>query len=927
MTLWWQYGILGLGAGAAYVLLAQGILLIYRGSGVVNFAHGGFAMLGAYIYNVELRGNHGLGVLPAMLISVAVIGLLAGLVHPLIMRPLRSAAPLTRVIATLGVLLVLQAVATLRWGSASESVLPVLPQNPIHITSGIVLSEDRLIIVVIAIAVTAGLYAFSKYATAGLAIRAAAENQRAASSLAWSPDMLAFATWSFGGALAAFAGILITPYSGLDINTLTLVVISAMAAALLGSFRSFPVVLAGGLAIGVIRSLLVGPIGTYFQQQGSPDAVPFLLILVVLVVRGRNLPIRGTIVDRLPELGTGRVRPVPLLAGVALVAVLVLGVFSAATNVGVGLSVMAAIVMLSVVVLTGYAGQLSLAPFTLAGVGALVSARVAVAAWHWPFPAALLAGIVAAACVGVVFALPALRTRGVNLAVITLGLGLAIQSVIFENTSYGGNVTGIQVGVPRFFGLDLDPIAHPGNYALFAFACFVVVALLLCNLRRGRAGRRLLAVRANERAAAALGVNITGAKIYAFALSSAIAGLGGTLLAFRSPNVFVGTGYDPIASVTSVGLAVAGGVGAVAGPLFGGLLQDGGIGSVIADHIGNIDAWVPLIGGLSLIAVLLTNPDGQAAVASATARKLRARLAGRRPGQRETTVPPARRQVDRVRPRALAVRGLTVRFGGVVALDGVDLDVAPGQVIGLMGPNGAGKTTFIDAVSGFVRPQAGTVILGDRNLAGLPAFRRTRAGLSRSFQALELFDDVTVEENVRAAADAHDARAYATGLLWHRDEELTAASAAALTTLGLEHDLGKHPTELSYGRRRLVAIARAVAAHPSVLMLDEPGAGLDENETNELGLLVRHLADEWGIAILLIEHDVQMLLRTCDRIVVLDFGRKIAEGTPAVIRADPEVRRAYLGDAEVIEGETRLDLDHAHGRGDTASQATTASAS
>jgi branched-subunit amino acid ABC-type transport system permease component len=156
MTLWWQYGILGLGAGAAYVLLAQGILLIYRGSGVVNFAHGGFAMLGAYIYNVELRGNHGLGVLPAMLISVAVIGLLAGLVHPLIMRPLRSAAPLTRVIATLGVLLVLQAVATLRWGSASESVLPVLPQNPIHITSRIVLSEDRLIIVIIAIGVTAG---------------------------------------------------------------------------------------------------------------------------------------------------------------------------------------------------------------------------------------------------------------------------------------------------------------------------------------------------------------------------------------------------------------------------------------------------------------------------------------------------------------------------------------------------------------------------------------------------------------------------------------------------------------------------------------------------------------------------------------------------------------------------------------------------
>lgn len=900
MTLWWQYGLLGLGAGAAYVLLAQGILLIYRGSGVINFAHGGFAMLGAYIYNVELRGNHGLGVVPAMLISVAFVGVLAGLVHPLIMRPLRTAAPITRVIASLGVLLVLQAVATLRWGSASESVLPVLPENPIHITSDVVLPEDRLIIVLMAIGITAGLYAFSRYATAGLAIRAAAENQRAASALAWSPDKLATSTWACGGALAAFAGILITPYSGLDINILTLVVISAMAAAMLGSFRSFPAVLIGGLAIGVIRSLLVGPLGTYISQQGAPDAVPFLLILAVLLFRGRNLPIRGTIIDRLPELGTGRVRPVPLLAAVALTAVLVLGVFSDATNVGIGLSVIAAIVMLSVVVLTGYAGQLSLAPYALAGFGAMISARVAVQMWHFPFPAALLAGTLAAALLGVVFALPALRTRGVNLAVITLGLGLAVQSVIFENTSYSGNVTGIDVGVPHFFGIDLDPTAYPANYTFFAVVCFTFLALILCNLRRSRAGRRLLAVRANERAAAALGVNVTGAKIYAFTLSSAIAGLGGILLAFSSPNVFVGTGYDPIASITCVGLAVAGGVGSVIGPLFGGLLQSGGIGSVIADHIGNIDAWVPLVGGLSLIAVLLMNPDGQAAVVSAVLRRLLARFAGRRDTQ-AAGVPLTRAEVERVRPRRLAVSGLTVRFDGVVALDGVDLEVAPGHVVGLMGPNGAGKTTLIDAVSGFVRPQAGKITLGDRDLGGMPAFRRARAGLSRSFQALELFDDVTVAENVRAAADSHDVRAYATNLLWHRDEMLTAATTAALTTLGLESDLGKRPTELSYGRRRLVAIARAVAAHPSVLMLDEPGAGLDEEETAELGVLIRRLADEWGIAILLIEHDVQMLLRTCDRIVVLDFGRKIADGPPAVIRADPQVRRAYLGEAETVD--------------------------
>ncbi|MET7401015.1 branched-chain amino acid ABC transporter permease/ATP-binding protein [Dactylosporangium sp. NPDC005572] len=897
---WLQYSILGLGSGAAYALLAQGILLIYRGSGIVNFSHGGFAMLAAYIFNVELRDHARLGVLPSFLITVALVTVIAGLVHPLIMRPLRNAAPIIRIIATLGILIVLQASATLVWGSASVPVLPVFPSKAFHVASGLTISADRLILVAIALIATAVLYGYSRFTMIGVATRAAAENQRAASALGWSPDLLATANWAMGGALASAAGILITPYASLDINVLTMAVISAMAAALMASFRSFPIAMLAGLFIGVVRSLLIGPLDSIYHQPGAQDAVPFLIILAVLVFRGRGLPVRGSIIDRLPSLGTGVVRARVLVPVLAVVTFLVLAVFSPAVNVGVGISVMAGIVMLSVVVLTGFTGQLSLAQYALAGLGALFAARIGIGVLHWPFTLALVIGVLGAAACGVVFALPALRTRGVNLAVITLGLGLAVQSVIFSNPALSGGYGGLSTGTPEVFGISLDPILSPQNYTLFAIACFAVVAFALGNLRRGQAGRRLISVRANERAAAALGVNVTATKIYAFALSAGIAGLGGALLAFQAPTLVVGTGYTPIESIQTVGLAVAGGVGYLIGPLFGGMLQNGGLGTVIGNQFAAIDRWVALIGGLVLLQILLTQPDGQAGVTVHQLRSLTKRLRRGRTKAQPVAEPAALPPLtpSRVAPRALQVRGLSVRFGGVLALDSVSLDVEPGQVVGLMGPNGAGKTTLIDAVSGFVRPTGGTVRFAGEDISRFPAFRRTRAGLSRSFQSLELFDDISVRDNLLAAADSRSGWAYVTDLLWHFRRPLPSEARAAIRELGLLEDLDKKPTELPFGRRRLVAIARAIAAHPSVVLLDEPGSGLDENESAELGRLIRRLAETWGIGVLLIEHDVQMLLDTCDHIVVLDFGRQIAAGAPAEVRTHPAVLAAYLGQPE-----------------------------
>jgi ABC-type branched-subunit amino acid transport system ATPase component/branched-subunit amino acid ABC-type transport system permease component len=908
MTNWIEFALLGLGTGAAYVLLAQGILLIYRGSGIVNFSHGGFAMLAAYLYNAVFRDELHWPAAPSFVITVVLIAALTSMVHPLIMRPLRSASPLTRVIGTLGILIVIQSAATLVWGTASETVTSVLPDGTIRLGHQLTVSVDRVVLTLIAAVVTLALYLYSRYAISGIAAGAAAENQRAASVLGWSPDMLAIANWTAGGALAAAAGILITPYTGLDVTALPLIVIAAMAAALLGSFRSFPVVFAGGMAIGVLRSLLVGPLGVGILQDGSVDAVPFLIILTVLIFRGRSLPLRGTIIDRLPALGSGVVRARYLILAVVLLGTLVIWVFSVNLDDAVGVTFMAATVMLSITVLTGFTGQLSLGQYALAGIGALFAARLGESAWHLPFPLAVLVGMAGAAAAGVVFALPALRTRGVNLAVITLGLGLAIQSVVF-NSSLGGGITGIPVRPPTFFGISIDPITKPGRYAIFTMLCFTCVAIAVANLRRSRAGRRLIAVRTNERAAAALGVNVVGAKIYAFALSAAIAGLGGTLLAFQSPSVILGSGYAPTDSINAVGLTVVGGVGYVLGPLFGGLLQSGSIGNFIVDHVAALDAWFPLIGGVSLLMILLTHPDGQASVMVRAAGRVTARMRPRpasgppessrallEPGAAHVPHHEPGRTAGRVAPKKLEVTGLGVRFGGVVALDDVHLSVEPGEVVGLMGPNGAGKTTLIDAVSGFVRPSSGHVLLDGINLGPLSAYQRARLGLSRTFQSLELFDDVTVRENLMAAADPADGLAYLSTLLWRGRDPFSAAAAAAVDEFGLKPVLDLKPTELSYGRRRLVAIARAIAAQPSLLLLDEPGAGLDETESAELGNLIGRLARNWGIGVLLVEHDVRMLFDTCDRIVVLDFGRLIAEGTPAHVRSHAAVREAYLGE-------------------------------
>jgi branched-subunit amino acid ABC-type transport system permease component/ABC-type branched-subunit amino acid transport system ATPase component len=895
-----RFVLIGLGAGALYALVAQGLVLVYRGSGVLNFAQGAFVMVGAYVY-YDISVRRGLP-LAVGLVAAAVVGALLGaLVYLVILRNMRHSSALLRVVATLAVLMVLQAVAVLMFGVDILSVPSLLPTEPVEIIPGAPVGLDRMILLLLGLASTVVLWAVYRYTTFGRATSAVAENQRAAASLGHSPDRIATINWAVGSGIAALAGAFIAPITFLQPTQLALLVIPALAVGLVANFTSFPLVFAAALGLGVIESLMA----RYVTTPGLSQSVPFVIVIVMLIVRGRGLPLRSHVLDRLPAVGSGKVRPIPVVATFVVLVLALTQVLSVRWVDAVTVSMGLAMLCLSVVLVVGYAGQLSLAQYVLAGIGAFLAARL-MASMGWGFLPASIAAIVLTMLAGLLVALPALRTRGINLAIATLGLAFVLYNVVLNNFKLSGGTSGIRVPSMTLFGIDLNAIRHPASYAVFAAVLLFAVAIGLLNVRRGAAGRRMLAVRSNERAAAALGISVFGVKLFAFAAAAGVAALAGIMLAFRSSSV-ISSQFATFPSITVVAMTAVGGVGLVGGGIMGSTLLPGGVSSKILSGIGGVDTWLPLISGLILLWILVTEPAGLwkmnvhlgHQIAGLVRRVLPGRAAGRGSGGLRTAEEPAEPEpeveVERVAERTLQVEGLRVTFGGVVAVADAGFEVRPGEVHGLIGPNGAGKTTVIDAVTGFVATAGGRVVLGDQDVTGWSARRIAGAGLGRSFQSVELFDDLTIRENLAVACDRWTPCRYLTDFLRPGRIRLTGPALVAAREFDLQDELEDKPPELSMGRRRLAAIARAAAAAPSVLMLDEPAAGLSDAEAQHLAVLLRRLAADWGMGVLLVEHNIDMVLAACDRVTVLAGGSVLVSGTPDEVRNDPKVLDAYLG--------------------------------
>ena len=532
MNTFWLFVLFGLGPGAVYALLAEGIVLIQRGSGVVNFAQGALGMFAAYTF-IHFTGD-GMGLLNALLLTVALAAIGGAVIYAKIMRPLRDAPLLGRLVATLGLLLALNGAAQLIYtnGSAFAESPEVLPHYPVHVF-GATIGVDRFYLVGIAIAAAVGLWALYRFTRFGLATRAAAENEKGALLLGYSPDTVGAVNWALGVALAALGGILIAPLVSVSTDTYTLLIVPALAAALLGRFSSFGLTAAAAIGIGIAESL----IGQYVPNpSGLAAALPFVIVILAMVVQGRLIPGRGMLNLRRPPLATlGRVTPlrVAVLLGIVI---LLTSTLNSSYQDAIATSMITSIIMLSVVVVTGYAGQLSLAQLAFAGIGGLAVSLLG-ETWGIPFPWSLLLAALICVPVGVLVGLPALRVRGINLAVVTLGAAYAADELIFNSSYLTGGDAGRSVPVPALFGYSFDPLSHPNRFVYLCFGILLLVVLGVSGIRRGASGRRMLAVRDNERAAAALGVNITATKLGAFAFSAFLAGLGGALFGFQLQQI------------------------------------------------------------------------------------------------------------------------------------------------------------------------------------------------------------------------------------------------------------------------------------------------------------------------------------------------------------------------------------------------------
>jgi branched-subunit amino acid ABC-type transport system permease component/ABC-type branched-subunit amino acid transport system ATPase component len=899
--------LIGIGTGSLYAMVAQGLVLVYRGSGVVNFAQGAFVMFGAYAY-YNLYDRTGMGLVGALLLSVVLTGLLGVAVQMLILRPMQQSSALARLIVTLGVLVTIQAAAVAIYGDRNLIIKSLLPTEGVEVVPGARVGADRLIIFAVGLLLTLVLWTVYRFTAFGRVTTAVAQNPRTAASMGYSPDFVAAVNWGAGSAIAGLAGVLIGPITTLEPINLPLIVLPALAAALIGSFSSFPIAFGMSILIGVTESLMA----LHVKDPGWGQSVPFLVVIVVLVVRGRGLPLRNYLLDRLPAVGSGRIRLIPTIVISAATAIF-MG-FGASDEVATYLTVTItmAVMCLSVVVVTGYAGQISLAQYVLGGVGAFVAANL-VNSYGMPFLLALLCAVVVAVVVGGIVGVPALRTRGINLAIVGLGLAVALYHLLLSNIKYSHGVDGIGIDSPSIFGWNIDPYMHPARYGLVCIVVLVLISMAVANLRRGRVGRRLLALRSSERAAASLGVNVYWCKLYAFMLAAAIAAIGGTLFAFMQ-SVVLTSQFGVMSSINLVAVTVVGGVGSIPGALIGGSLVPGGIGTWVLNAVG-LQVWLPLIGGVTVLYILRSGKDGLAAMNVEMYRAVRSRLA--RPVSSSPEVPlhprksrtsvHARHQDLRVEPKELRVEGLSVQYGGIQALNGVNLTIRPGTVHGVIGPNGAGKTTLVDALTGFTPISAGHAWLGGTDLNGGSPRSRSRAGLRRSFQSVELFTNLTALDNIAVGCDDGRRLNYLTDLVRPGSINLSVAAEVAIEKFHLEALLNRPVEALSFGERRLVAIARVVASQPSVVLLDEPASGLGDRDSAELADLVRSLADVWGMAVVLVEHNIDLVLAVSDEVTVLAQGRVLAHGSPEEIREHQGVKEAYLGvDTDVVEAEIEV---------------------
>ena len=634
MTDYLFYLLLGSGAAAIIAAFALGLVVTHQGSGVVNFAHGAMAMWVAYVY-ADLRDGaypfpipglpdryhfgHDVGFRWAFLLAVLTAAVMGLLVHLLVFRPLRRAPSLAKVVASIGLVIVFMTLVDRRFAEKTTiRVGAILPREPVTLWGDLTVPRDGLWLAAIVLAIAAAVWLVSRHTRLGLVTRAAAENEKGAVLLGYSPDLLAGLSFVVASVIGGVVAVLAAPMIQLDSAVFTFgYLVPALGAALIGRFRWVWPTVATGFAIGMVQSTftkLQGDI-SWFPQYGAREGLPFLVIIVAMVVLGERVPERGAVDTwRLPAVPDAKVTPVTVLAPVvaAVAGLLLLGPLWRAA---IMTSVIATLFALSFVVLTGFGGQTSLAQMAFAGIAGFALSKLGTGIGI-PFPIAPLLACAVATVFGGAVGFPALRVRGTNLAIVTLAGGVAISEFVFKNPTFVGDAStgGAKVPHPSLGGWDFALVLGTKSsrpvFGIFLVAVVLLLALAVANLRRSGAGRRMLAVRSNERAASAIGIDVGRSKLLVFAISSFLAGAAGCLIAYRFGSVSEAS-YGTIASLTALAIAYLGGLTSVSGAVAAGIVASSGVAFFAMGKVfGGLGPWESFVSGVLLIAAAVGNPEG-----------------------------------------------------------------------------------------------------------------------------------------------------------------------------------------------------------------------------------------------------------------------------------------------------------------------------
>jgi ABC-type branched-subunit amino acid transport system ATPase component/ABC-type branched-subunit amino acid transport system permease subunit len=927
--------IIGIITGLTYSLLGMGLTLVYKTSRVLNFAQGDMGAFPALFIPILVL-NRGWNYWATLVLALAGSLIVGALFEFLVIRRLRNTSRLTALVATIGGAQVLYVFGLLipKNGANGSQLAGKTYPTPFDYKwriGTLFIGPGQILILIVVPIVTIALIVFLRRSRLGRATRAAAENGEAAALAGVPINRVSLAMWAIAGLLAGIAAILVGPTRPINLSAALgpSLMLRGLGAAMLGGLLSLPAAFVGGVAIGVIEALVLWN----YPRGGVLEVVIFAIILCCLLLRrGLGHMARGG--EESSWSLTTALRPLPYhlardplvrnakVAGlVLLLAIAVLAPMGLDNSQAFFLSgvILFAMMGVSLVVLTGMAGQISLGQLAFVGIGAAAGGRI------YQMGQPHIVGMITATAIGAVVALwiglPALRVRGLFLAVTTLGFAISIAAWVFNQPWLVHKKNGsssLQIPRPKLGSIDFE---NEHYYYLLCLFVLVVVIVFVHRLRSSQLGQAMVAVRDNESSAAGLAISPPRTKLMAFMISGAIASLAGFLYGGLQVNFSTNPSdtFGAQRSLDLVVLAVLGGVTTITGVVVGAFWIRG-IPSLLGSNFGILSS------GFGVLAVLLLMPGGLASLLFI----VRARAAGwlvEARGRGSTRAPTivaadptaaSRALTLHDRPAATApvvcnecetnlalpirASGISMRYGGLQALDDVSIHAHAGEILGVMGPNGAGKTTLFDTLSGQVRPTDGEVYLDGVDITGLSAHQRARRGLGRTFQQAKLFDDLTVLEALHLALQADTPSNSLTAMLGmptaRRSGRARQSSASDLIEM---LDLGefrhRYVSELSTGTRRLAELGCVAALGARVLLLDEPTAGFAHQEVERFIDVVRRLRAHLDATIVVIDHDVPMMLELTDRLYVLDLGVVIAEGSPSLLYENERVAAAYLGDA------------------------------